>query len=132
MVLLPRSPDSCWPWAPSRAGRVERAQAGIGGGDEVAVVQPHADVAGGGVHVAALEQAATDPADGLAGLVLFHGRAPVQSRAKALLKKSTAPKLPDLSVRCSPPSPATGEAAWHQGTPGSICGPICIWATSSA
>jgi hypothetical protein len=53
--------------------RIEEAQAGIGRGDEpAAVLQPHADVAGRGMHVAALEQAAADAADGVAGLDVVH------------------------------------------------------------
>ena len=58
--------------------RIERAQAGVGGCDEEAAAhvgaEPHADVAGGGVRVAALEERAADAADlGAQGLVGAHG-----------------------------------------------------------
>ena len=83
---------------PGEPGRVKKAQAGIGRGDEKAAagcaLQAHADVAGRRVHVAAVEQAFPDTAYRFTGLGLRH-----TSIVKAWVKKSSAPKLPDLSVR---------------------------------
>ena len=66
--------------------------------------------------------AKADAANLVTGLRLCHANC-----SKALMKKSSVPKLPDLSVRCSPAPAAASLWAWHQGTPGSICGPICSW-----
>ena len=43
------------------------------------------------------------------------------SRSKPLVKKSSVPKLPDLSATCSTPA---SPCAWHQGTSRSISGQI--------
>src|SRR6218665_468395 len=104
------------------------ARAGVGGRDQAAIGQPHADVAGAGVHVAAPEQAAAHTADlrpGLPFVAVRRFRALVHAgnRANAVRKKSLRPKLPDLSAMCRP-SGARGDRAWHQGTPGSICAPM--------
>ena len=68
-----------------RPGDPKVAEAGVGGRDEETVVQPHADVAGRGMHVAALEQAAADTADFLAELAFIHSM-----NARALVKNSSA------------------------------------------
>src|SRR5664280_1059101 len=107
--------------------RVEPAQAGVGGRDQEAAVGAHADVAGGGMHIAARKQRFADAAD----LVAQRG-AHDASRAKALVKKSELPKLPDFSATCSVWPPQAGDCTAVQGTPGSICGPICICRTPSA
>src|SRR5207245_1022759 len=108
---------------------VEEAQARVGRRDEEAILEPHADVAGGGVDVPACEEALADAADLLARaafVIVAH-----RDSWKAFVKKSSPPKFPDLSARCSTPE-ATGECAAHHGTPGSICGPMRIMVTPSA
>jgi hypothetical protein len=80
--------------------RVQKTQTRVGGRDEEAVIEAHADVARRGVHVAALKQASAHAADLFTGLGF--GRAHAKT-VKALLKKSSVPKLPDLSVMCTPP-----------------------------
>jgi hypothetical protein len=57
---------------PCQARGVEKTEACIGGRDEEAVVQPHADVPCRCVHVAALEQAAADSADFFSGFGFCH------------------------------------------------------------
>src|ERR1035441_4917281 len=93
------------------------AQAGVGGGDEEAVAQAGAQVARRAVHVAARMQRAADPAQLVAQLRFVH-----VATAKARLKKSAAPKLPDFKASRRP-SGASAGSAWHQGTPTSICVP---------
>src|SRR6185295_2473337 len=110
---------------PRQSRRIEETKAGVGRRDQIAatlgLVQSHADVARRGVHVASLEQTAPDAADFIPGLSFGHA-----SIEKALLKKSSAPKLPDFSAKCRSTSGTAWARAWHQGTPGSICGPIFI------
>ena len=96
-----------------KASRIEKTQTRVRWCDEKSVLKPHADVAGGGVHVAALKQAFANPTDVFAGAVLSvaHRARSVDSAVKALLKKSSEPKLPDLSVKCKPlPLPLTSSA----------------------
>ena len=83
-----------------QAGRIQKPQARIGGRDEKAIVQAHADVARRGVHEAAFKQAAAYAADLFADLRFGQVHA---NTVKALLKKSSVPKLPDLSAMCTPP-----------------------------
>jgi len=78
---------------------------------------------------AAREETLSRAADLLAKARLAHGNA--ASRSKALRKKSSEPKFPDFSARCTVP-PATGERAAHQGTPGSIACPMRRQSTPSA
>ena len=85
------------PRAAWQTGRVEQPQARVGRGDEPAVVQPRADVAGGGVRETAREETLSRAADLLAKARLAHGNA--ASRSKALRKKSSEPKFPDFSAR---------------------------------
>ena len=59
-----------------QARRVQKTQTRIGGRDQKAVMEPHADVACRGVHIAALEQAAAHTADLFAGLGFIHARSP--------------------------------------------------------
>lgn len=84
------------------------------------------------MHEAAIGQAAADALHLFAreGLVEL-GNAYAAKAVNAFLKKSRLPKFPDFNVKCIP-SGASGEVAWHQGTPGSICGPIRSWVTPSA
>src|SRR5204862_1562105 len=99
--------------------------------EEAAVGQAGADVAGRGVDVAACEERRADAADLLAQhRVAAH--ADSSRCAKAWVKKSVPPKLPDLSARCSACPGAAGEVAAVQGTPGSICVPIVMARTPSA
>src|SRR4029079_10731248 len=60
------------------------------------------------------------------------GRLAHSSIANAFAKKSSPPKLPDLSARCSATEGCVSVRAWHHGTPGSICGPFFIGETLSA
>ena len=94
------------------------SQASVGRRDQepaaLVVVQAHADVAGCGMHIAAIEQTFANATNLFAGLCFGH-----DDRAKALVKKSTVPKLPDLSAKCKP-SRAACVLAKHHGTPGSI------------
>ena len=71
------------------------AQAGIRGRDEVAVIGTHTDVAGCGMHITARKQRGTHPADFFAQGAGHDG---VCNKAKALVKKSTVPKLPDFNA----------------------------------
>ena len=86
-------------------GWLKQAQAGVGWRDQEGVFQANTDVARRGMHIAALKQAAANLANRHTGLGLVHA-----STAKALVKKSTAPKLPDFSARCKSPPAAWGAA----------------------
>jgi len=88
-------------------GRVKKTQARIGRRDQKAVIKSHADVAGRGVYVAALEQAAADATDVVPGLGFSH--AALLSVSNALVKKSSLPKLPDFRARCRPCGAALAE-----------------------
>ena len=80
---------------------LEVAEAGVGRRDEKAVArQPHADVAGAGVHVAALEERAADAADSSRSA---SARSCSQRPAQASAKKSAPPKLPDFSASAQRP-----------------------------
>ena len=83
--------------SPSELRPIEKTQARVGRRDQESVVQAHADVARRGMHVTAVEQALADAADFIASFAFRHG-----STVNALVKKSCAPKLPDLSARCKP------------------------------
>ena len=78
-------------------GRIELAQAGVGGRDQKTAAlrraQPHADVAGGCVHVATLVERATHATD------FFALRVEAAHARKAWSKKSAPPKLPDFNAR---------------------------------
>src|SRR5262249_30550290 len=94
---------------------IEAGQGDGGRRPQPAAVHPRADVAGAAEGEPALEQRLAVAHDRLAQGGLVHGSIP-----KALSKKSTAPKLPDLSANASAGSPMLAV----QGTPGSICGPM--------
>ena len=47
----------------SQPGRVQLAQASVGGRDQIGATHAHADVAGRGVHITTRKQARTDAAD---------------------------------------------------------------------
>ena len=96
---------------PRQSRGIEESQAGVGRRDQIAaalgLVQSHADVARRGVRVASLEQTAPDAADFIPDLSFGHA-----SIEKALLKKSSAPKLPDFSAKCRSTSGAASVRAW--------------------
>ena len=73
---------------------VEKAEARVRRRDEVPRRQADADVAGRSMHIPAVEQALSDPADFVAGVRFVHA-----STENALVKKSSLPKLPDFSAR---------------------------------
>src|SRR3546814_40104 len=105
--------------------RVEFAEADIGGRHQPAAVrQPDADVAGAAEREAALEERAALAADILAQSSLFAQ----DSISRALVKKSSEPKLPDFSA--SARSGPTTERV--QGTPGSISWPMASCFTPRA
>src|SRR5579883_23840 len=103
---------------------IELAQRGIGRRHQPAVGHAYTDIARGAGAEAARGELGAERADGVARLVF--GRA--HSCAKALVKKSGAPKLPDFSASSSGLS---ATDAVH-GTPGSISGPMRSALTSSA
>src|SRR3546814_551576 len=97
--------------------RVEFAESDSGGRHQPAAVgQPGADVAGAAEREAALEERAAVAADILAQSNLLAQ----DSISRALVKKSSEPKLPDFSASARS-GPATERV---QGTPGSISWPM--------
>src|SRR6185312_6389536 len=94
---------------------VEPAERDIGRRHQPAILQPRADIAGAAESEAALEQRRTEATDLLAQIGFAQSR-----HVKALVKKSSRPKLPDLSASAMVGSPRLAV----QGTPGSICGPM--------
>ena len=110
----------------SRAGS-SRPRRDVGRRDQPAVVEPDADVAG-----AAEGRGPRSKIDwpnrrsrSRSCRVAHGGHG---ARSNALVKKSGAPKLPDFSASASAGAPRLTV----QGTPGSICGPICSALTPSA
>src|SRR5437762_5143113 len=75
--------------------RLDKPEARVGRRDQesVAISKTHADVACRAVNVAARKEACSDTAHLHACVTLVHA-----SRVNALVKKSSAPKLPDLSA----------------------------------
>ena len=94
---------------------LQRAHAGIGGGDEVAIGQAQADVACGGVHISPHKQAAAHVGAFVAGVALVHEggvRGHACNCAKALVKKSVlASPLPLRTPAAPKQPPAAGPAA---------------------
>src|SRR6478735_4969178 len=107
--------------------RVEPAERGVGRRHQPAIRHPQADIAGRPGRQAAVEDRRADPADRLASLGFVHEAAPLNT-SKARRKKSSAPKLPDLSASASFGSP---RLTVH-GTPGSIWRPMRNPVTPSA
>ena len=99
---------------PGDPAGIQPAEPGVRRRDQQAVVEPDADVAGGAVGKAEAGQQRAVAGDLLAQPALAHG-----AHSNALMKKSGAPKLPDLSASASGGSPRLVV----QGTPGSIGGP---------
>src|SRR5690606_32477792 len=102
---------------------IQRAQGAVGGRQQPAVVSAHADVAAASGGQPALMQRGAEAADFLAQPGLAHG-----SWLQALVKKSVAPKLPDLRASAMGVAPRLTV----QGTPGSMVGPMRRLRTSSA
>src|SRR5258708_20431032 len=103
--------------------RIELAQRGVGRRHQPAVGDLHADIARGTGAEPARGKLGAERADRFARLGFA-----AHSRAKALVKKSGAPKLPDFSASSSGFLPTD---AVH-GTPGSISGPMRSAVMSSA
>src|SRR3990172_6582 len=82
------------------AGRVEPPQAGIGRGQQPAVIQPRTDVARAAGGQTAVEDRLAEDGDVFAQCSFAHG-----SDSKALRKKSGPPKLPDFKANASGGSP---------------------------
>ena len=59
---------------PCNAAWIERAETCVGRGDQIAVVEPEADVAGAAMHIAAIEQAFANAADFLANSGFNHDK----------------------------------------------------------
>src|SRR5450830_1608287 len=112
--------------------RIEITETSIGRCDQPAIIKTGTDVTGRAYCVATLKQTCTGATNFFTQLVLgadgARHAAPPASTRKAFSKKSTVPKLPDLSARASGSSSSVAVA----GTPGSICGPMRNARTSSA
>lgn len=83
-----------------QASRVKLPEARIAWRDEVSIVEPNADVASSGVDIATRKQALANAADLIACVCFVHAHCVTDCAnwVKALLKKSSLPKLPDLSA----------------------------------
>ena len=102
-VLLARSPLICTPSAPTlaRTSGFKKPRHASEGVMRKPIRQANADVPCRGVNVAALEERAAHATNLLPQFNFVHKS---RHKAKALLKKSGDPKLPDFKAMWSPPS----------------------------